>query len=118
MNLSLPTSFRPGRHPGGGLLRFFRSPRDTWTPFLTETKGSFVPEIPFPQAAFTEWAQWTASLCGVTTEVPAATEDNWREWADRFVASGVMQQYRLPDGRGFERWEDWAVNLKMVYNGP
>ena len=113
------THWRPGLHPGRGLLSFFRSPRAT-SPlaYAPLPSRAFVPEIPQPSGTFETWATWTMFLTDTATLVPMPASVTWQAWGVAFLASPRMQAYRLPDPRAFTDWKQWAVAAKDTFPGP
>lgn len=39
------------------------------------------------------------------------TEDRWREWVDALNGIGYFVQSGVPDHRGFDTWQEWAMQL-------
>lgn len=111
--------FRPGRHPGGGLVSFFRSPRSSYiAPDDPETYTALA-EIPQPGGhTFPAWATWTAFTTGSANQLPEPVEASWDDWARSFIVSPPMQSYSLPDPAPFKDWISWVYAVKGVYPGP
>ena len=59
------------------------------------------------------WDQW----CSLVAEQFAAqqlgttSEENWREWADGMASIGYFLNSGVPDSRGFNSWQEWAVRV-------
>ena len=77
-----------------------------------------MPEIPQPSGTFETWATWTMFLTETATFTPRPDSRDWMRWATAFLASPVMQSYRLPEPHGFPDWRTWAVAAKDAFPGP
>lgn len=119
MTLGLPTMFRPGRHPGGGLVSFIRSERATSSIpyFLPEAQP--ILEIPIPYGSFVEWATWTAFLTGTTPYVARldSDADDWKDWGRGFLSTEQMQGYQIPHPDEFDDWFSWASEVRRAFTG-
>ena len=43
-------------------------------------------------------------------------EENWRDWVDGLNGIGFFVQSGVPDHRGFETWDQWAMQMVGIMN--
>lgn len=60
-----------------------------------------------------EWDYWCALMAEqfASNQLGTIPEDRWQEWANALAGIGYFTRAGIPDSRGFETWQDWALAL-------
>lgn len=58
--------------------------------------------------------RWSAEVAlNESASLPAATEDNWREWAVAYIE---QSGFEAPNPNQFNQWQEWAERLLEIEN--
>ena len=62
---------------------------------------------------YMKWDQWCALMSELFApqQLGTVTEDKWKDWAAGLSGNGYFTESGIPDSRGFNTWQDWAITL-------
>ena len=76
----------------------------------------FFPFIP----TIMTWEEWNGNFIiyyGQET-LPDVPESEWRDAADQIASLPTFAAYPVPNSSTFANWQDWALELTTIINGP
>lgn len=75
----------------------------------------------FPFGTFLmSWDDWNGNFVMWYGEepIPVLPEESWLEVADAISQLPTFLNYPIPNGDGYDNWQDWASAVSVIINGP
>jgi hypothetical protein len=59
------------------------------------------------------WSQYCKLMAELfaSNQLGYVEEENWRSWVDGLNGIGYFVESGVPDHRGFETWQQWAMKM-------
>jgi hypothetical protein len=76
----------------------------------------FFPVLP----NFMSWSEWSGNFAIYygREPLPDVPEDRWQEAANEIALLPTFAAYPIPGPETYPTWQDWAMEVTTIINGP
>ena len=66
------------------------------------------------------WDKWCSLMAELFAgqQLGTVPEERWKDWAAGFSSIGLFNSSGVPDHRGFNTWQEWAMRLVGIVSIP